>query len=97
MPSNAPAEAIQAPAPRDGYTGLSIGVLLGGLALTALLIRRLGRDGAWLFLPQLMTAGLPLTDVDPVAVLVTVMVVSVGCVAVAGVAGRRDRPVHRRV
>jgi hypothetical protein len=97
FPGRAPAEAIPAPVPADDYTALSIGILLGGLALTALLIRRLGRDWFWLLLPQLVIAGLPLTDVDTVAVLVTVIAVAAGSVVIAGVAGRRYRPDHRRV
>ncbi|BEL07245.1 hypothetical protein Q0Z83_054360 [Actinoplanes sichuanensis] len=97
FPGFAPAEAITAPEPAVDYTVLSIVILLVGLALTTFLIRRLGRGWGWLFLPQLVVFILPFTDVHTVSVLVTVFVVSVGCVVIAGVAGGASRPDHYRM
>ncbi|MEU4160089.1 hypothetical protein [Actinoplanes sp. NPDC026670] len=92
FPGYAPAQALTAAEPPLDFTGLSIGILIVGLSLTALLIWRLSRVWGWLFAPQAAVAGLLLTDVDSGAVVVSVLAVVAGCVVIACAARNYDRP-----
>jgi hypothetical protein len=91
------AKAIPAPQPLDDYTAVSIGFVLVGLTLTALLIRRLSRGWGWLFVPQAVVAVLLLTAAASVVAMISILVVTAGCVVIAFVAGIRYRPDHHRV
>ncbi|GIE83025.1 hypothetical protein Aph02nite_89750 [Actinoplanes philippinensis] len=91
-----PAAAIPAPVEAGDYTGVSIGILFGGLSVTAFLIRRLGKGWGWLFAPQVAAAGLMLTDPGSGVVAVGILAVVATCVVIAYAAGERSRPRVRR-